>query len=374
MKLLTLNAHSLQVEDYPRKVEEFVAAVRRLRPDIIALQEVSQTALAPLLPEQYRFRQFPIPGTRPLHADNHAARVAWLLNQAGVECYWAWLPIKVAYEHNEEGVAFLSLGRPIAEADWFFLSNDTRFSNWAARAALGIRVEGMADWFYTLHTGWWDAVPEPFQDHFARLRDAVAHKRGSGPVWLMGDFNCPDHLRGQGYDAILADGWKDTHLLAGDKDRGITVPRVIDGWHERREAVAEGGMRLDYIFCSYDAKIQSSRAVFSGVQEAIVSDHFGMLVETAPYVPAPMDTSDVVLPPELQELAELLSKNTHAQWARQRLAQGWTWGPLRDDGAKTTPCLIPYESLPEVEKAYDRNTALETVKVLLKLGYRITKA
>lgn len=37
------------------------------------------------------------------------------------------------------------------------------------------------------------------------------------------------------------------------------------------------------------------------------------------------------------------------------------------------PCLIPYEELPEVEKAYDRDTALGTLKLILKLGFKIEK-
>ena len=33
--------------------------------------------------------------------------------------------------------------------------------------------------------------------------------------------------------------------------------------------------------------------------------------------------------------------------------------------------VIPYDRLPEAEKAYDRNTASETLKAILSLGYRI---
>ncbi|MBR5780829.1 MAG: Ryanodine receptor Ryr, partial [Bacteroidales bacterium] len=42
------------------------------------------------------------------------------------------------------------------------------------------------------------------------------------------------------------------------------------------------------------------------------------------------------------------------------------------DTLKTHPCLIPYEELPEVEKAYDRDTALGTLKLIKKLGFKIT--
>jgi len=90
------------------------------------------------------------------------------------------------------------------------------------------------------------------------------------------------------------------------------------------------------------------------------------------FVPAPIDTSAVSLPEALNDLMERLAENTHDVWAAQRLAEGWTYGPARDDRAKEHPCLVPYGQLLESEKAYDRRTAGETIKVILTLGYRIS--
>ena len=92
-----------------------------------------------------------------------------------------------------------------------------------------------------------------------------------------------------------------------------------------------------------------------------------------PYVPQPMDTSDVQLPQELNELVEKMAKNVHEVWAQSRISQGWTYGPERNDALKHHPCLIPYEDLPEVEKAYDRDTALGTLKLIVKAGFKISK-
>jgi len=91
------------------------------------------------------------------------------------------------------------------------------------------------------------------------------------------------------------------------------------------------------------------------------------------YKPAPRDTSSVRLPRDLAELTELLARNTHENWARRRMDEGWTWGPERDDSRKKHPSLVPYERLSESEKDYDRTTAMETVKTILALGYRIEK-
>ncbi len=89
------------------------------------------------------------------------------------------------------------------------------------------------------------------------------------------------------------------------------------------------------------------------------------------YQPSPIPTQDVVLPDALLELTERLAENTHEVWAQRRLAGGWTYGPRRDDVAKTHPCLVPYADLPESEKDYDRGTAMETLKAILVLGYQI---
>lgn len=91
------------------------------------------------------------------------------------------------------------------------------------------------------------------------------------------------------------------------------------------------------------------------------------------YKPSPRDTSSVRLPDDLAQLTELLAKNTHENWARQRMDDGWRPGPRRDDERKEHPGLVPYEALSESEKEYDRRTAIEAVKTILALGYRIEK-
>jgi hypothetical protein len=91
------------------------------------------------------------------------------------------------------------------------------------------------------------------------------------------------------------------------------------------------------------------------------------------YVPKPMDTSDVQLPVELDELVEMIAKNVHEVWAQNRMEEGWIYGEQRNDAFKTHPCLIPYEELPEIEKAYDRDTAFGTLRLISKLGFKITK-
>ena len=91
------------------------------------------------------------------------------------------------------------------------------------------------------------------------------------------------------------------------------------------------------------------------------------------YIPRPADTSDVELPPQLLPLLEQMAKNVHEVWAQNRINEGWTYGPVRDDALKTHPCLVPYDELPESERDYDRATSLQTLKLILKLGFDISK-
>ncbi len=79
------------------------------------------------------------------------------------------------------------------------------------------------------------------------------------------------------------------------------------------------------------------------------------------------------MPEELNSLLEAMAKNVHEIWAQERINQGWTYGEKRDDMLKQHPCLIAYEDLPEEEKVYDRNTSIETLKLILKLGFKISR-
>ena len=91
------------------------------------------------------------------------------------------------------------------------------------------------------------------------------------------------------------------------------------------------------------------------------------------YTPEPMDLSSVDLPESLIQLSERIAENVHEVWAKARMDEGWTYGGKRDDINKKHPCLVPYDELPEEEKEYDRNTAMNTIKMVKKLGFRIER-
>ena len=91
------------------------------------------------------------------------------------------------------------------------------------------------------------------------------------------------------------------------------------------------------------------------------------------YQPSPINTDHIELDGELLQLTEAIAKQVHDIWAIGHIKEGWVYGKTRDDALKTTPCLVPYEALPESEKQYDRETAIGTIKLIRALGFRVEK-
>ena len=91
------------------------------------------------------------------------------------------------------------------------------------------------------------------------------------------------------------------------------------------------------------------------------------------YSPKPVDTTGISLSTDIVDLGERIAENVHDVWAESRIREGWSYGEQRDDATKKHPCLVPYSELSDSEKEYDRNTAMETLKLITKFGYKIVK-
>lgn len=246
------------------------------------MQEVNQSMNAPKIAQEFLRGFVETAGTKVvIRKDNHAAQVAYRLEQAGICCSWAWIPLKVGYGIYDEGLAVFSLKRPIMETDAFTISRCDEYENWKRRRVLGVRVDGYNDWFYTVHMGWWNDEEEPFSYHWEQFEDQIAKKKVSSVVWVMGDFNNPAEVSGQGYDHIAEHEWWDTYSMAEIRDNGVTVNEKIDGWKEQVDPsidVSEG-MRIDHIWCSHRIPISRSQVVLNGENGPKVSDHFGVMIE-----------------------------------------------------------------------------------------------
>ena len=91
------------------------------------------------------------------------------------------------------------------------------------------------------------------------------------------------------------------------------------------------------------------------------------------YTPQPFDTKQIILSEDLTELTEQIAENVHDVWALGRLKEGWIYGEKEDPEARISPLLVPYADLPESEKDFDRNTAMETLRFIVGHGYTIEK-
>lgn len=264
MKLLTINTHSLIERDSEKKLKILAQAISEEMPDVVAMQEINQTAS---LPGKY---DNCFVTSSAVKDDNYAASLLENLKKRGIDYSAAWLPIKNGYKKYDEGTAILSRAC-IEENRQFLISSCSDYKNWKTRRILGIK--NCFGWFFSVHMGWWDDAEEPFSMQWERLCSFVP--KGER-VWLMGDFNCPSDVLDEGYGLICSSGWYDSYTAAQYKDDGFTVEREIDGWRGRKKSK----MRIDYIFSNFKARVKSSEVIFNGKNREYISDHCGVIIET----------------------------------------------------------------------------------------------
>lgn len=259
MKLLTLNTHSLAEEDAPIKAKILADAIIKEKADVIALQEVNQTINEEICtcPDI----------TGKVKKDNFLLEVIKNIN-ASQNYHGVWMPIKKGYGKFDEGIALLSKLEIIETKD-FYVSHSEDYNNWKTRRIVGIKTN--KGWFFSVHFGFWNDE-DSFLSQWERL---CAQLPENEKIWLMGDFNSPSHIKGEGYEHILNSNWYDSFALAKEKDDGATVDSSIDGWEKSEEK-----KRIDYIFSNFKADVKSSFTIFNGKREKKISDHNGVVIET----------------------------------------------------------------------------------------------
>ncbi len=271
MKLLTLNTHSLAEKDSERSAVETVGLICREKPDLIALQEVSQRTDSPIVPTEEVSARFRVcDSSVPIREDLYGLLLDRLLQEADMDYRWTWLPVKRGYGQYDEGLAVFCR-RPLTDIHTICVSSELPYENWRRRMLLGILPQGSDRWFYSVHYGWWEDKEEPFALQWGRTLAALQGKR----VCLLGDFNNPAHRRGEGYDLVSATGFFDSFALAKERRGDATVVGEIDGW---RHDGGEPSRRIDQILWSDPVSVSSYRTVFDGTDGEVVSDHFGILI------------------------------------------------------------------------------------------------
>lgn len=147
----------------------------------------------------------------------------------------------------------------------------------------------------------------------------------------------------------------------------------------------EGGRVSLYNPAKAEGVNQFDLSIFKSAWEE--SQHYMVIVRKRKkneYIPQPIDTSNVSISRELQELIEMVCENTHDEWAVGKLAKAKADGRVlkyaRVDGDRETKSgkkmryshyFVPYSSLSEEDKEPDRRMVLSTIKLLKRLGYRL---
>ena len=262
MKILTINTHSILEKDYEKKCEYFKDAIIKIQPDIIAMQEVSQSKWAKTVDNPNYI------GTIPIKSDNHALKISKMLSDYGIHYFYNWLGIKYGYKIFEEGISVFSK-KPIESISQLLLTKKDDIYNWKTRKAQIAKIDNML--ICNVHMGWWDDNDEPFLSQFNILNNELSKE--DLQIFLMGDFNSPADEKNTGYETIINSGWFDTYTLADMKDNGYTVTKKIDGWETNENK------RIDYIFTNRKIPVKSSKVIFNRENENIISDHFGVIIE-----------------------------------------------------------------------------------------------
>ncbi|MGN0335547.1 MAG: endonuclease/exonuclease/phosphatase family protein [Lachnospiraceae bacterium] len=281
MKILTINTHSLQEPEYEKKLQLFADVLLQEQPEVFGMQEVNQSMKAEEVIPADGYVACEGSGS-VIRRDNHAHRLAQLLETKGLHYEWTWIGAKVGYGIYDEGMALFSL-HPILDVSQFYISRSRSYTNWKTRKVLGIKTGERPAWYFCAHMGWWDDREEPFAtqwDNFeAELKTRI---KPYEKIWILGDFNSPAEIKGEGYEYLCKSGWKDSWQLAEEKDAGITVGKVIDGWRDRLSQET-AGMRIDYIWCNQEASVMTSKIICNGINGPVVSDHYGVLIETGEF-------------------------------------------------------------------------------------------
>ena len=163
-------------------------------------------------------------------------------------------------------------------------------------------------------------------------------------------------------------------------DNSMLLHDVVENTKQPNHAVAISSVSLSTdginLFNPYTEEVLTTYSLSLFLNAWAQSNNYLVVVNTTDkfvYEPYPIHLDDITLDEDLSELQEAIAENAHEIWAKARTDQGWTYGPERNDQKKETPDMVPYCNLPESEKLYDREMAMQTLKLVKKLGFEIKK-
>lgn len=68
---------------------------------------------------------------------------------------------------------------------------------------------------------------------------------------------------------------------------------------------------------------------------------------------APLSQRDSLINGVQKAIEGSSAEELHEEWVRWRAEQGWRYGRVKDEFARTHPCMIPYDRLPREQRVKD---------------------
>ncbi|KAK3867881.1 hypothetical protein Pcinc_026695, partial [Petrolisthes cinctipes] len=90
-----------------------------------------------------------------------------------------------------------------------------------------------------------------------------------------------------------------------------------------------------------------------------------------PYKPTPIDTTEVQLDTDIQDLIKKFSEHFHDAWASRKLENSWVYGETYSTDEKLHPRLKPYTMLSDYERERYREPVRDAIKALLAINWNI---
>ena len=101
------------------------------------------------------------------------------------------------------------------------------------------------------------------------------------------------------------------------------------------------------------------------------ADHIGLKLGAVEHRIEPLRDWDAVDYRFNENDIEIMARMEHEHWRQERKREDWSYGPERNNSRKAHPSLVPWEALPEAEKAKNRNFIRDLPHLLARAGFQV---
>lgn len=267
MKVISLNTHSWIEENPLEKLVQIGDFILKEEVEVIALQEVNQKISAEIAKLNEFYCSYEGAEVE-IKADNFAKLLVDYLKEKGQTYYWGWTCSHIGYDIYDEGSAVLS--KYPFKAESLLVSPTQDRTDYHTRRILLAHLNELT--VGSCHYSWYSKNPE--EGFIYEWNQLLADtEKNNHQVLLLGDFNAPAHIEGEGY-SLVTETYTDVYTLAKEKIGNYTVESNIDGWADNKES-----LRIDFGFVSKPVEVISYEVIFNGIKTPVVSDHFGILLD-----------------------------------------------------------------------------------------------